>query len=81
MTILTRTERLALLVNLMGDDAAALARTGLSGDSLEELESALSDFKAHPPNKEEIDLVVEDFTLLTPDARDRRVGREFRYTS
>ena len=44
MTILTRSERLALLVNLLGEDSAGLARSGLSGQRLEEFESALEQF-------------------------------------
>ena len=61
MTMLTRPERLALLLNLLGEDAKQLARTGLQGESLEELETALSDFEDYPPSTEEIDLVLDDF--------------------
>ncbi len=60
-TMLTRPERLALLLHLMGDEATAMARQGLSGEPLEELDQALSDFKAYPPSQEEVDLVLGDF--------------------
>ncbi len=61
MNLLTRTERLGLLLNILGDDAITLARTGLQGDALEELEHAWRDFEEVPPSKAEIDLVLEDF--------------------
>ena len=61
MNMLTRSERLALLLNLLGEEATSLARSGLQGEPLEELETALSDFEKFPPSKEEIDLVLEDF--------------------
>ncbi len=60
-TMLSRAERLALLLHLMGDDAAELARTGLNGQPLVELDQAIRDFKEFPPSNEEIDLVIEDF--------------------
>lgn len=59
--MLTRSERLALLLNLLGDEAKTLARAGLKGQSLDDLESALNDFEQYPPRKDEIDLVLEDF--------------------
>ena len=40
MNLLTRSERLGLLLNILGDDAMTLARTGLQGDALAELEHA-----------------------------------------
>lgn len=61
MAILTRSEKLALLVNLIGDEAESLARSGLSGDALADLEAALEDFDKYPPSEEEIDSVIEDF--------------------
>ncbi|TWU02173.1 FliG C-terminal domain-containing protein [Stieleria varia] len=62
MTMLTRSERLALLVNLLGDEAAASAKAGLSGDALANLENAITDFQQYPPSQEEIDLVLDDFS-------------------
>lgn len=59
--MLTRTERLALLLHLMGDEATEMARQGLSGEKLTELDQALSDFRSYPPNQDEIDLVLGDF--------------------
>lgn len=61
MTLLTRPEKLALLINLLGDDAAEMARAGLDKGSKTEFEDALSDFRDYPPSQEEIDLVLEDF--------------------
>ncbi|MCA9136747.1 MAG: hypothetical protein KDB00_08310 [Planctomycetales bacterium] len=59
--MLTRSERLALLLHLMGEDATQMAREGLSGDALEELEQALKDFQSHPPSQAEVDMVLGDF--------------------
>ncbi|MEM6470750.1 MAG: FliG C-terminal domain-containing protein [Planctomycetota bacterium] len=60
-TILTRPERLALLLHLMGDDAVDMAQEGLDGKPLEDLNQALEDFQQYPPSEEEIDFVVGDF--------------------
>lgn len=60
--MLTRSERLALLLNLFGDEATQMARAELNGSALEELEMALNDFNSYPPSREEIDLVLDDFT-------------------
>src|SRR6056297_2637897 len=59
--MLTRTERLALLLHLMGDEATDMARQGLSGEKLEELDQSLKDFREYPPSQDEIDLVLGDF--------------------
>ncbi|MEO1526414.1 MAG: FliG C-terminal domain-containing protein [Planctomycetota bacterium] len=59
--MLTRTERLALLLNILGDDAATMAREGLKGEQLDDLEAALKDFEEYPPSKLEVDLVLDDF--------------------
>ena len=61
MTVLTRTERLALLLHLLGDEAMQVAKEGIDGTKREELEMALSDFRSYPPNREEIDFVLDDF--------------------
>ncbi|MGB7344979.1 MAG: FliG C-terminal domain-containing protein [Pirellulaceae bacterium] len=61
MTILTRPERLALLLNLLGDDAIALAKQGMPGGMNNDLSTALEDFKKYPPSQDEIDLVLDDF--------------------
>jgi hypothetical protein len=61
MTILTRPERLALLLNLLGDDAVDLAKEGLPGGISGDLGTALQDFQQYPPSQEEIDLVLDDF--------------------
>ena len=62
--MLTRPERLALLLNLMGDEATDLARQGVNSDALDQLESALEDFQSYPPTSEEVDLVLDDFSLF-----------------
>lgn len=59
--MLTRPERLALLLHLMGDEATAMARQGLSGNALDELDQALKDFQAYPPSQAEVDMVLGDF--------------------
>lgn len=59
--MLTRSERLALLLHLMGDEATDMAREGLQGEPLDELDQALKDFQAYPPSQDEIDLVLGDF--------------------
>ncbi len=59
--MLTRTERLALLLYLMGDEATEMARQGLSGEKLDELDQSLKDFREYPPSQDEIDLVLGDF--------------------
>ena len=59
--MLTRPERLALLLHLMGDEATGMARQGLSGEALSELDQAIEDFQTYPPSQEEIDVVLGDF--------------------
>ncbi len=59
--MLTRPERLALLLHLMGDEATAMARQDLSGEALDELDQALKDFESYPPSQEEVDMVLGDF--------------------
>ncbi|MCC9602002.1 hypothetical protein LOC67_15680 [Stieleria sp. JC731] len=60
-TMLTRQERLALLLYLMGDEATDMAREGITGPARVELDQALDDFRDYPPSPEEIDLVIDDF--------------------
>ena len=61
MVMLTQSERLALLLNLLGDETAAQVRSGLQGQRLAEIEVALNDFEKVPPSVEEIDFVLDDF--------------------
>ena len=61
MSLLTRSERLALLVSLLGEDAANVAREGLANDAKAEFEDAIADFEAYPPSSDEIDIVLDDF--------------------
>ena len=61
MTTLTRPERLALLMNLLDDDVAALLRQGIEGEKLQEVEAALADFEQYPASTDEIDAVLDDF--------------------
>ncbi|OYP32291.1 FliG C-terminal domain-containing protein [Rhodopirellula sp. MGV] len=60
-TMLTRQERLALLLYLMGDEATEMARQGIAGPARAELDQALQDFRDYPPSDDEIELVVDDF--------------------
>ena len=60
-TMLTRPERLGLFLHLMGDEATNLARQGLSGEVLADLDQALKDFESYPPSQEEVDFVLGDF--------------------
>ena len=60
-TMLTRPERLALLLHMMGEEATDMARQGLSGEPLDELEKALKDFRDFPPSDDEVELVLGDF--------------------
>ncbi|MDM4014515.1 FliG C-terminal domain-containing protein [Roseiconus lacunae] len=60
-TMLTRQERLALLLYLMGDEATQMAREGIPASARAEVDQALEDFREYPPEQDEIDLVVEDF--------------------
>ncbi len=75
MTILTRPERLALLLNLLGDDAVDLAQEGLPGGISGDLGAALEDFQQYPPSQEEIDLVLDDFEAYFSLAL-KAVGKE-----
>nr|WP_143547916.1 FliG C-terminal domain-containing protein [Rhodopirellula sp. SM50] len=74
--MLTRPERLALLLHLMGDEATEMARQDLSGEALDELDQALKDFESYPPSQEEVDMVLGDFedyfhmALQTVDKKD-----------
>ena len=58
---LNRTERLALLVTLLGDEAKQVAMSDLRGEPLDKLKSALEDFEEYPPTPDEIELVISDF--------------------
>jgi flagellar motor switch protein FliG len=60
-SVLTRPERLALLLNILGDEATEMAKTGLTGDALSDLEDAIRDFSEYPPSDEEVQVVLEDF--------------------
>lgn len=59
--MLTRAERLALLLTLLGEEAQNIARSALQGKVRTELDEALRDFEEHPASDEEISLVLEDF--------------------
>lgn len=80
--MLTRSERLALLLHLMGDEATKMAREGLTGEPLNELDQALKDFESHPPSQAEVDMVLGDFenyfhmAMQTIDKPDQRRGHD-----
>ncbi|MFN3191428.1 MAG: FliG C-terminal domain-containing protein [Aureliella sp.] len=59
--MLTRPERLALLLNILGDEATEMAKSGLTGDALSDLEAAIKDFEEYPPSNDEVQTVLEDF--------------------
>ena len=61
MSIPSRSERLALLVNLLGDEAVDLACSNLEGAALDDLNEALEGFREFPPRKEEVEFVLDDF--------------------
>lgn len=61
MITLTRSERLALLLTLLGEEAKGISRSILTGESLDEVEEALADFAKYPATDDEIDLVLQDF--------------------
>lgn len=64
MDTLTRPERLALLVSLLGDEATDAARAGMDKESLADFDESLDDFRDYPPSREEIDSVLDYFNAF-----------------
>lgn len=61
MSTISKSEQIALLLNLLGDDATSTALAGMDSGTSREIKSALDDFESHPPTQEEIDFVLDDF--------------------
>ncbi len=56
-----RTEQLAVLLNLIGDEAVNTAMSGMEPSQVDYLTSVLNEFKSDPPSPSETHAVVEDF--------------------
>ncbi len=54
-------ERLALLLNVLGDEATAAAMMSMNPTRANYVKQLLAEYKADPPSAEEIDFVVNDF--------------------
>lgn len=54
-------ERLALLLNVLGDEATAAAMTSMNPTRANYVKQLLAEYKADPPSTEEVDFVVNDF--------------------
>lgn len=76
MDTLTRPERLALLVSLLGDEAKDAARAGMDQESLADFDESLDDFRDYPPSKEEIDSVLDYFNAFFELAIDSAANDE-----
>ena len=61
MLTLSTEERLALLLNVLGDEATAAAITSMNPTRAKYVKQLLAEYKADPPSAEEVDLVVNDF--------------------
>ena len=61
MTTINRHEQLALLLELLGDDAKQAALANLDRKVAGEIKRAFQEFEKHPPLPEEIDFVIDDF--------------------
>lgn len=71
MTISDRTQQLALLLNLVGDDAAQTALSSLDKETATELTQCIKEFKNDPPSKSEISYVLNDFERFFSFALDQ----------
>ncbi len=56
-----RTQQLAVLLNVIGGDAAQTAIDSLEPETAKVLNQFIDEFKSDPPSKSEIDFVLEDF--------------------
>lgn len=61
MNTLPQSEMLAVLLNLMGPDAASTALEGVPAATSQQVKATLEEFKTHPPTQEEVEYVVDDF--------------------
>ena len=55
-----RTQQLAVLLNIMGEDNAQTALDGFDADVASQLSGILNEYKSDPPSMEEIELVLDD---------------------
>lgn len=56
-----RTESLAVLLSMLGDEATDLALRNVKGDMSNDLRAMVDDFKVNPPTVEEAEDVIDDF--------------------
>lgn len=56
-----RTESLAVLLTMLGDEASELALKNISGPMANELKELIDDFKTNPPTVDEAENVIDDF--------------------
>lgn len=61
MLTISTEERLALLLNVLGEDAAGVALKSMNPTRANFVSKLLDEYKNEPPNAEEVDFIVEDF--------------------
>ena len=61
MSAFTTEERLALLLNVLGDDAAAVAFQAMNPTRAKYIRQLLDDLRIDPPSNEEVEYVIGDF--------------------
>ena len=61
MPLITTEERIALLLNVLGDDVAQVAFQSMNPTRANFIRQLLDDFKNNPPSEEEVDFVLGDF--------------------
>ena len=61
MNPIPQSEMLAVLLSLMGDEAANTALEGVPTETSKQVKATLEEFKTHPPTQEEVEFVVDDF--------------------
>lgn len=62
MSIITTEERIALLLNVLGDDVAEVAFQSMNPTRANFVRTLLEDFKRNPPSEDEIEFVLSDFS-------------------
>lgn len=60
--MIPKSEKLAVLLNLLGDEATETAMQRVGGRISGEVKAALDDFKRQPPTRQEVEYVIDDFT-------------------
>ncbi len=61
MNNLPQSEMLAVLLNLMGKDAASAALEGVPAATSKQVKATMEEFESQPPTQDEVELVVDDF--------------------